>query len=797
MSLRTINLLGRLYFQSLSLCLIIYLTCPSVYCQNIVATAKTSFPPLKSADGAISSQPAKAIRGQVIDSKNSQKLEGAYISDPESGFQTFSDEEGFFSIDTEEIPKQLYISLLGYKKKEVSLQANIPKLLVVPLVAVKDTLDEIEVYSNTNIYIREPAQSLSISAADIKEMPSLLGEPDIIRVLKTQAGVGGSTEMDGGYYVRGGSYTHNIVYMDGMPLLNLSHLMGISSIVQGDVLNNAQLYKSSFPVEYGGGLASYLILDTRNGSLEKHKFKTSLGMLSSSLLVEGPISRKNKSSYLVSIRKNYYDILVAAYNRMNESEDGLPTYSFWDGTFKLNTSLKEGQELSLTGFISSDFLDRTRESANFELRSSWKNKLLSLKWTNKHHSGINYKATSGVSTYSYNNNILIDNRQQNTNLTVVWNNQFQGSGWLRENIKLTGGISYMLKKYIIRSDLKTLVNDQIKEQDIILNANKVSVFGELSYFWKEKLKIRLANRMELFYSNNLFIKPSPQLDFSYSTGQWQFDTGISRTVQFQHMISILGFSMPADLMYPATSPISPLTAWQASGSIKKHLGKKAYTQLAVYKKWVNNLSEIKDGHEVAFESPDKSLSQGSGIAYGAEFTLAKDKGRLTGQLNYSYTRITQQLPNINNNEAFSPFYDIPHRVNVNTHLKLGKGFALMASWFYSMGALLTAPESLIVHQGAGGFKPKGQVIPVYNERNNFRMPASHRLDLGIELKWSRKLGNSSLFLGVYNAYNQANPFFVYFTGGEEKNSLGIPTIEARQKSLVPFIPSISYTFELR
>ncbi|MEH0154359.1 carboxypeptidase-like regulatory domain-containing protein [Limibacter armeniacum] len=736
----------------------------------------------------------QTITGKVMELKSKNGLEGAFISVPAYGLMTVSETDGSFSLELEGKPvSEVIVSMLGYDKMSMVLSGNNP--LEVYLKPLDTTLEEVEIVEDAGLYNIKTLQSVTISAEELSKIPTFLGEVDVVKNLKMQAGIGGTTEMDGGYYVRGSSYTHNTVLIDGMPLFNLSHLMGVSSMIQGDIIDEVSMYKSAYPVEYNGALASYLVVNTKAGNTERHKVKSGIGLLSSSMKLDGPIV-KGKSSYSLALRKNYYDVVTSLYDEINKGKEDyspIPLYTFWDGSLRLDTELKGGHHLSLTGFHSSDILIRDREDRQFVLKSGWKNHLASLNWSYRDDAGVNYQAVAGVSSFNYTSYLNYGTKETGNNGVLQWHFRYQADGWLGEKWHLMVGNSLSWLNFDIKNHVITTDGETIRYQRQQTAPSQLAAFADINYHVNSDLKVRLANRVDIFVNGKTRTEFSPGVDMTYKKKKWTYDMGISRSVQFHHMLSVLGFSLPADVMYPANEVIKPQSAWQASTGLKRELGKGISIKGATFYKWLYNLSELKDGANVSTETAEEVLLFGNGNAYGAEATLSKEDGKFTGELNYTYTRIRQQFEDINNGNSYSPYYDIPHRFNINVHYQFTEKLSVMSAWAYSSGALMTVPVSLVAYQGTHGSGFNGPV-PIYDSRNNFRMPENHRLDFGLEYWWSGKYGKSTISFGVFNAYNRANPFYVYFDGKENEN--GSVDIVAKKKSLMPLMPSIGYSFEL-
>ena len=748
-----------------------------------------------------------SIYGTVTDQRTGESLAGATIHIENTKHNgTVTNSYGYFSITVPEGQYKLRVQFIGYDSKEFYVSARENTLANISLAEKPVELDNITIRgekSDRNVSSIEMG-SARLSPKQIESVPVLFGEPDIMKTIQMMPGVKSASEGNSGFFVRGGGIDQNLILLDEAPVYNASHLLGFFSVFNSDAIRDAVLLKGSIPAEYGGRASSVLDIKMKEGNLNDYSVSGSIGLISSNLTLEGPI-KKEKSSFMLSGRRTYVDLFLKL---SGDEELKNTTLYFYDLNLKTNFRLNERNRLYLSGYFGRDnfgFSDR--------FGFDWGSKTGTLRWNHIFSERLFLNSSLIYSDYSYDihlmgtSNVIMRSEIRDFNLKEDFT-FFKNS---RNTLKF--GFNMIYHNFVpgeIIPDGNSVYNAlKIKDRKVAETAVCFSNNRVVSQRFQLYYGLRLALfsnvgpgdfyvlnpdgevRDTVIYSDFKLVKTQgglePRLGFNYRLNRSSSVKGsATRIYQFVHLLSNSTTSTPTDVWLPSSDNVKPQMADQVSLGLFKNLNENRYeSSLEVYYKHLYNQIDYKNGADLIFNSTVESeLVFGKGWSYGAEFLLKKNYGRLNGWLAYTWSKTMRQFDDINEGRAFPARHDRTHDLSLVGIYRLSDKLSVSANWVYSTGDAVTFPS--------GRYQIDGQVVGYYTERNGYRMPSTHRLDLG--LTWlSRKTRKfeSSWNFSVYNAYAKENPYYIYFQ--EKEDQPGVQ--EAVQVSLFKIIPSVSYKFK--
>lgn len=757
---------------------------------------------------------AQSISGYVQDATNSEHLIGATVYDATSKRGRVSNQYGYFSVPATTFPTQLLISFVGYKDTLLTV-ATLPKeALRVKLTPYSTQLDEVEITGNTS----QNLGVLSIPISQVKEMPALLGESDILKAYQLMPGVKAGLEGTSGMYVRGGSPDQNLILLDGAPVYNVSHLFGFFSVFNTDAIQHTELIKGGFPARYGGRLSSVLEVNMKEGNTQKYKANVGIGLLDAKALIEGPII-KEKSSFMVSARKTYADVLFNAFNEVFRKEvtAAKQGYGFYDVNAKANYTVNSQNRVFLSYYSGDDLLyshgagDITKsngyvEKGQVDLSLGWGNQTGVARWTYVPNakwfgSFMAYYTQFRFKTYMYDladyytpQNELQNHRlsEQNFGASIQdWGFKTDWQHNLHQAHQLRFGIANILHRFSPQQS-QSRTESMTQKNESTFNAPKVNA-TELSFYAEDDWQIKPSLRANLGIHSSLFkvngstypsIQPRIALNWQPQR-QWAVQATYSAMQQYIHLLTNSGVGLPNDIWVPATDKIAPQEAWQTSLGATYRWKNNAYSvQTEGFYKEMDKLITYKEGASL-FDSKtnwEELLIQGSGKSYGAEFMIQKHQGKFTGWIGYTWSRTLRQFEGLNDGKPFPYRYDRIHDASVVMNYKLNKKLKLSSTFVYGTGIAVTLPT---------GWYPLGgsQVTEYIDGWNQFRLPATHRLDVGGILQRNHRSREAELHFGLYNAYNRKNPFTIVRDRQYSETSFRI-------KYLFPILPFVRYEIQL-
>lgn len=660
-----------------------------------------------------------------------------------------------------------------------------------------DTLQEVTVTSRSALKrINEVQIGVEkVEIATLARVPALFGEKDIIKSIQLLPGVKSEGDGSGGYQVRGGTSAQNLILLDGATVYNAGHLMGLFSTFNDEALANASLYKGLVPAQLGGGTSSVFDIDTRSGDMQRYHFSGTVGLLSAKVMAEGPI-QSDKSSFLFAGRRSYLDIFLKSSKDYKDN-----TMNFYDANLRLNFRLSPQDMLSLTFF-------RGRDNMGIDdlMDMSWGNTTAAANWL--HTFGDPLYANTQLTYSDFSDDVGID----------LMNIHYTMAGYIRHLTLNHRQVWTPTKRHRVNYGLETTylqlksaewdidflhqrekrnawmnslwVNEEWKLNDHLdLSAGArlhlFTVLGGSPYYQvdaKGNIVETLTPGSGEFVKTYADVEPRVSLKWAISQ-QHSVKIGYSRTSQDIHAIRGSSASMPFDRYTMTSNIVSPEQADQVAAGWTAITRDGAYDfSLEGYYKDIRNVYDYRDGKSFHSEIEiERLILGGKGRAYGLELAAHKNEGRLTGWLSYTLSWVENKIEGINGGEWYTAPNDRRHDLAVVGMYHLNDRWELSAAWRYNTGQALTAPSAK--------FEVDGHTYYYYAERNGYRAPAYHRLDLSAT--YSRTVGKTThqWAFGLYNAYNRYNPYVITFENDDTKPS-GTKTV---QTSLFGIIPSVSFT----
>ncbi len=744
------------------------------------------------------------IRGKVQDTNTKSALIGVNILGKPGKSGTTTDENGQFRLRLPAGKVQLEFSYLGYQRFSQNLTLGQDTTLMIELEPTSLALAEIEVEAQKESVLDQVNSTQmsvnKITRQEAKRLPAILGEVDILKIFQLKPGVKSGGEGLAGFYVRGGGADQNLILVNQAPVYNPNHLLGFFSVFNVDAVKSVTLYKAAFPANYGGRLSSVLDVEMEEGNDEKFSARGGIGLISSRLTVEAPL-KKNKASITLSGRRTYADVFTSLINRLNADDStwsDIPRYFFYDLNTQINYKIDSRNHLRLTGYFGNDVFDFSRE--NFGSRFVWGNRSLSLEWEHRFDQRWSWHNTYFLSAYEYN----INNRFGQNSLSLgssIFDQglqselDFQASE--QQSWKL--GLSTIYHRFSVGNfGIATDFSDlEIGER---LQGVEWATFAATDWSPHQRWQIYAGLRLSGFMTHEKnYYGLEPRLGLRYSLdAKTTLKFSYTRMYQYLHLVGLSSASLPTDIWYPSTGGVEPQFSDQLVLGLNRSLANdRFYVSLEGYYKWLHNSLDFKDGAQL-FANPnlETEFVFGRGWAYGLEFYIEKKQGKTTGWLGYTLSWTWREFSEINEGRAFRPRYDRRHDVSAVLMHEISPRVFLSATWVYGTGNYTSLATGRFVFQDivSRGEPENIDAVPLFLGRNDYQLPPSHRLDLGLVWKLNSRWGESDLTFSIYNVYSRRNPFFIFFEEQQtgENQTTGF---EAKMVTLFPIIPAVTYNFK--
>jgi hypothetical protein len=752
-------------------------------------------------------QNTSTISGVLKDAQNGETLIGATVEAIGLAKGNVSNEYGFYSftLPAGEDSVTLRFSYIGFETAFRTIKPIGAIQLNVSLRAVGALLNEVVVKANA---LSEKVKSTEMSVAtistrEVKALPALFGEVDIIKILQLKPGITAGTEGATGLFVRGGNSDQNLIVLDEAIVYNANHLFGFFSTFNSDAVKDLKVYKGGFPAQYGGRLSSVIDVRMKEGNNQKFSGSGGLGLISSRLTLEGPI-QKDKSSFIVSGRRTYADIITRAVNRANEGNEDfnpIPDYYFYDLNTKINFTLSPKDRLFLSGYFGRDVFKF--KDMNFNFLFDWGNTTGTIRWNHVFGPKLFANTTFTFSDYRYRiQNILqgfsfklgSNIRDANTKIDFYYQPDNQ------HTIRFGANATY--HDFIV-GRLKAGSDDGQVNFEAGQNFNGMEYGAYIADEWavNNKLKLNYGGRFSAWSNQPAFYwNFEPRFSFNYAfSNRWSVKGSYARMNQYVHLLASSGLSLPTDVWYPSTEKIKPEISDQIAIGTSYLIGDQVLVTWEAWYKWLKNSVDFIDGAELfGNNNLEEELAIGKGYAYSPlELEIEKKEGRLTGWIGYTLSWARRgEFKDINGGSYFSPRFDTRHNINVVALWAINRRWQLTATWVYTSGYVSWLPSGRLSFQDVPGAQIQ-PIVPIYGARNSFRMPAYTRADIGIVWKFKTRRLENDLTLSVYNATDRRNPFFLFINYEiDDSGPIPLPSqIVAKQVSLFPILPSLTWNFK--
>lgn len=789
--------------QKIVVFLLFSLLSGTVFSQNITADKSGRF----------------SLNGYVRDSLSGETIIGATITVNGQPKGVASNQFGFYSITLDAGTYTITASHISYVAKPFTVQLSSNQSYNFDLVPKSSANTEVVVYSKRRDANVKNAQmgKIDLSMNQIKNVPAFMGEVDPLKVIQLLPGVRNAGEGNAGFYVRGGGPDQNLILLDDAVVYNTGHLFGFFSIFNGDAIKNVSLIKGGMPAQYGGRLSSVLDVTMKDGNINKFQTEGGIGLIASRFSVQGPI-KKDKASFILSARRTYIDALAKPFIKKSSDFYG-SGYYFYDLNAKINYRFSEKDRLFISGYFGRDVFDFVNAKRSFKTNIPWGNRTATVRWNH------------------------VFNRRLFANTTLLYNDYKFKFAAQQESLEI--GLSSGIRDYSLKTDFDyyPLPNHKLKfgglltyhkfipnvasgrQDSVIFTPNNetekyaaeaalyIQDDWEIGEQWKINYGVRWSSFTQIgpykkftrdingnkldstIYKSFAPVKTyggfEPRVTVRYAINdETSIKASVTRNLQYIHLVSNSGTTLPTDLWVPSTYIVKPQISWLYAAGLFKNFNDNTWeTSLEVYYKDMQNQVEYQEGYTPSLKDPEEEFVFGKGWSYGSELLLNKVKGRFTGWIGYTLSWTWRKFPQLNDGEKYPAKFDRRHDLSVVGNYELNKKWRFGAVFVYGTGNAITLPERFYIINGV--------LTQEYSKLNQYRMKAYHRMDLSATYtptpKKQRKLQSYWVF-SIYNLYSRLNPYFIYFDQ-EGSPVTGDLKVEARQVSLFPILPAVTWNFK--
>ncbi len=768
---------------------LLLLGCNEVFCQKNVSNKASE---------------KYTINGYVKESGSQEYLPSVSIYIPKSGVGATTNDYGFFSLTIPEGTYELLISYIGYKTIKQTINLSDDLTLNIDMIQDTESLDEVIIKTDKGVNESQVTQMsvVSIKPSEIQDIPAILGEKDVIKALQLMPGIQRGNEGSAGFFVRGGTPDQNLIILDDAPVYNSNHLFGIFSVFNGDAIKSIETFKGGFPARFGGRLSSVLKIDTKNGNKERLTGKVNVGLISSSLLLEGPI-KKEKTSFIFSGRRTYADLLSKPF----QPSDIKAGYHFMDLNFKIHHVFNEKNKLYWSNYFGQDKfrLDEKEANDNFNTNLFWGNVTSTLRWNHQFSDKFFSNTSLIFSNYSF--GIKLDEKFNNEIFKLKTNSRINDYGikadfdyYPSPNHSIRLGIVSTFHNFVPKQSKVSetgVANSSITQR---IKSLESAVYAEDNWRITDKLSFSPGLRVTHFnFKSTGYLNLEPRATIAWNVKpDLAVKASYAKMNQYIHLLSNSGIGLPTDLWVSSTDKLKPQVSEQYALGVAKDFLNKGYsiTLEGYYKKMDDVISykegasfllleDLGTGKEINWE---ENITTGQGWAYGAELLLRKKTGKLTGWLGYTLSWSERQFDELNQGRKFFSKYDRRHDLSLVGIYKPHDRVTFSGTWIYSTGNNFNLPDKEAISNTNNfpiTFPNLTGGTPFTTERNNFRGENYHRLDLGVQFhKQLAKKRERTWGFSMYNIYGRKNPFYYYFK-----------KTELKKVSILQFIPSINYTYK--
>ncbi|MBK9732974.1 MAG: TonB-dependent receptor [Chitinophagaceae bacterium] len=766
----------------------------------------------------LKAQQKVTLSGYVKEAATGETLIGATIGVKGTSNGTSSNDYGFYSFSIAPGIYTFVFSYLGFEEIDTTVTLSQDLRININMKTAVNQLQEITVEASDtkdeNIRSSQMGK-FDLSMDKIKTLPVIFGEQDILKTIQLLPGIQGGGEGSSGFYVRGGGPDQNLILLDEATVYNASHLFGFFSVFNSDAIQNTTLYKEGMPAEYGGRISSVLDISMKDGNNQAFSGSGGIGAIASRLTLEGPIV-KGKSSFIVSGRRTYIDVITKPF--ITNSEFAGSTYYFYDLNAKANYNFSDKDRLYLSGYFGRDVFAYKSDDINLSI--PWGNATATLRWNHLFNNKLFMNASVIYQDYHFellaNQNLFEFSlfsgiRDFNTKVDFDFfpNVRHQvkfGVNYIYHNFQpssvsgKSGDVEFNPEgiQHLFAHEAATYVQDQfdISENFQLTGGIRFSYFEQIGPY-KQLIYNDFTGALEdsIVYKSGEHIKTyggiEPRLMGRFALNRSSsLKAAFTINNQYVHLVTNNGTTLPTDVWVPSSTLVKPQIGYQYSLGYFKNFKDNAFeTSVEVYYKQLKNQIEYREGYT---PSPNEVLEEsfvfGEGSSYGIELFINKKYGDFTGWVGYTLAFTDRTFADLNNGETFPYKYDRRNNVSVVGSYRINEHWTLGATFVFQTGIAFTLPDSK--------YFIEGNILTHYSGINDIRLPSYHRMDIAAtyEGRKDRKFQSGWSF-SIYNVYNRANPYFVYTTYDGTFLQDEQITIQAKQVSLFPIIPSITWNFK--
>ncbi len=759
------------------------------------------------------------ISGYVKDAESGETVIAANIAiKGKTGM--VSNQYGFWSVTLAEGDYQIFASHVGYKPSVIAISLTKDTSVNISLqngTALSEAVVVTSTKRENNIRAAQMGK-ISLPIEQIKSVPAFLGEVDILKVVQLLPGVRNAGEGSSGIYVRGGGPDQNLIMLDDAVVYNTGHLFGFFSIFNADAIKNVTLIKGGMPAQYGGRLSSVLDVSMKEGNNQKYQMEGGIGLIASRFSVQGPIV-KDKSSFIVSARRTYVDAIAKGFVKPGSQFYG-SGYYFYDLNTKINYKFNEKDRIYLSGYFGRDVFDFSNGKQSLKINIPWGNATGTLRWNHVFNRKLFANTTAVYNNYNFTFNGAQDNfdlklasgirdvtLKQDFDYYPASNHKLK-FGWLFTYHRFTPSVVSGRQDSIIfnpqSAQVKFANETAIYLQDDWDISKKFKINAGLRYSNFAQIgayKIYKTDEFQNRIDSSVFKKGQtvksygglePRLTMRYELNTTtSIKASATRNLQYIHLVSNSGTTLPTDIWVPSTYKVKPQISWLYAGGLFKNFENNTFeTSVEVYYKSMQNQIEYREGYtNNSLKDTEDDFVFGKGWSYGTELFVNKVKGRFTGWVGYTLSWTYRKFDKLNGGDKFPAKYDRRNDMSIVAMYELNKKWKFSGAFVYGTGSASTLPQSFYLIGGV--------ISQQYSNINQYRLPSYHRIDFSATLTPKRnekRKWKTEWVFSVYNAYSRQNPYFIYYdqTGSPYDGTL---KIQGKQVSIFPIIPAVTWNFK--
>ena len=787
-----------------------------VNCPQLLATV------LALAWGLHATSQTFTVSGRISDATTGEYILGANVTDVQQGKGVSTNLYGFFSLTLPARPTELWCSFIGFAPVSKTFAGSSNAEWNVELQPQSVAVDAAEVVgtSGQNTESTDLGKA-EVAMATIQRLPALMGEVDVLKAIQMLPGIQSAGEGNSGFYVRGGGPDQNLLLLDNAAIYNASHLFGFFSVFNADAISSVEVYKGSMPARFGGRVSSVLDLGLKEGNRKTFKGSGGIGLISSRLTLEGPV-KKGVSSFIVSGRRTYIDVLTRPFVETTQAAGS--GYYFYDLNAKYNHRFSDRDEVFISSYFGRDVFSFNSADAGFGASIPWGNAMVSARWNHV----VNDKMFLNVNTSYSNYDFAFESGQDDflfgfESGVVDWTQKAQLSWFPNLRHEVRGGVDHVFHRFVPTSFFFRQGDEDFDfGEAAVAYSHESGAFLEDIVDVTENLRVNAGIRRSDFRHVGPFtrivpgenlLSPADTLhygsgDLVKSYGGWEprlsarlktgprssIKAGWAINYQYVHLASLSATTTPTDIWVPSSDLVPPQRGRQVNAGYFVDLGRNREWECSIelYHKDLDNLVEYAENtrpDQNIGTNPDNNLVFGTGTSYGAELFVKRKFGELNGWIGYTWSKTDRLFDDLNEGNPFPAKFDRRHDLSVVVDWTPSERWNFGAVFIYATGNTLTLPVQRYFLEGL--------VTDVYGTRNGYRMIPYHRADVSATFfpkknDQNRKVERRWVF-SVYNLYNRANPYFLFFDN-EGDLLEGSLEIQAKQVSLFPILPSVSWNF---